>query len=51
MNVVGKKQIPQNKICKNENLPKYDILEGVRQNGYQIRIQRKQLRISTLFKK
>ena len=29
---------------------KNDILQGFRQNGYQIRIQRKKLRISTLVK-
>ena len=36
------------KKCQNEHLQKLIILEGFRQNGYQIRIQRKKLRISAL---
>ena len=35
------------KKCKNENRQKHVILEGFRQNGLQIRIQRNFLRIST----
>ena len=40
--------VKQKKSRQNEHLPKYFILEGFRQNGYQIRIQRKTLRISAL---
>ena len=36
--------------CQNPFLQKYVILEGFRQNGYQIRNQRKKLRISALVK-
>ena len=38
------------KQCQNEHLQKYVTLEDFRQNGYQIRIQRKKLRISALVK-
>ena len=39
---------PKNtKKCKNENRQKHVVLEGFRQNGLQIRIQRNFLRIST----
>ena len=43
---------PQYNKIKNQKVfyPKLIILEGFRQNGYQIRIQRKKLRISTLVK-
>ena len=38
------------KKYQNEHLQKNDILQGFRQNGDRIRIQRKKLRISTLVK-
>ena len=38
------------KTCQNEHLQKNNILQGFRQNGDRIRIQRKKLRISTLVK-
>ena len=42
---------PKNiKNVKNENRQEHVILEGFRQNGLQIRIQRNFLRISTLVK-
>ena len=44
------KKIQKYKKCQNAFLQTYVILEGFRQNGYQIRIQRKKLRISTLVK-
>ena len=41
------KNIEKCKNIKNENCQKHVILEGFRQNGLQIRIQRNFLRIST----
>ena len=43
-------QLKNCKTCQNQFLQKYIILEGFRRNGYQIRIQRKKLRISALVK-